>query len=223
MPILFGQVVIPHKNTITGDTIVNTFNFSGVDDVEDMATAIAGRLSAFYETTPPSATQPLLYYMSSELNYPGARLRLYNEADAEPRVPVYDESLGLVQPTPSTSLNLPGEVALCASYSARVESGQNRRRTRGRVYIGPLNTGVLQNDTNGTARPVTAFRTTLGNAAQKLAEDSTLGAMWGVWSRRDSSFALISQGYVDNAFDTQRRRGVPASGRTNWEVETDPL
>lgn len=220
MPQILGQVVIPHQDQLAHDAVVNTFNFTGVDDVEDMCTAAYGRLQEFYEDAPGGSTNGLIRFMSTELNYPGARLKFYNQDDPEPRVPIFDESMGLVQTSPVGSTNLPGEVAVCTSYSAAAESGTNPRRRRGRLYIGPLNIGASTATNGVAARPSGPFITCLEGTTQRLAEASTLGCAWAVYSRRGSSFAIIEKGYVDNAFDTQRRRGVNPTTRTPWEVET---
>lgn len=222
MPTLFAQVTIPNKDELNADAIVNTFNWTGVDDVEDMCTAILSRLQTFYNTAPSGSTNQLSKFMSTELNFPGARLKIYDASDPEPRVPVFDESMGLSQGTPVATSNLPGEVSLCLSYSAKTVSGGNRRRRRGRIYIGPLNTAAADTSSNVAARPNVNFQTCLKGAGLALAEASTLGASWVVWSRKSSSAAVIHEGYVDNAFDTQRRRGVAPTSRMTWEVETDP-
>jgi hypothetical protein len=39
---------------------------------------------------------------------------------------------------------------------------------------------------------------------------------WSVWSRKNANTKLVTGGFVDNAFDTQRRRGEKASGRQTW-------
>lgn len=49
-------------------------------------------------------------------------------------------------------------------------------------------------------------------AAASLADDWG----WVIWSEKlEQSFA-VAGGWVDNAWDTQRRRGMPATTRTLW-------
>lgn len=222
MPTLFGQVIIPHKDLLAQDAVVNTFNFTGVDDIEDMSTAIYTRLKSFYQDTTSTSSRAVNQYMSNELNFPGARLKLYDASDPEPRVPVFDESMGLTQGNIYGGWPLPGEVAICSSYRAAAESGTNPRRRRGRIFIGPLNANASTQSPNIAARPSSDAISTIAEASLRLAEASTLGAAWVVWSRKNDSGSIIHSGYVDNAFDTQRRRGVEANSRGNWEVETDP-
>lgn len=221
MPRLLAQVRIPHRSNLPQDVMVNTFAFDGIDDVEDMCTAIFGRLNDFYDTTQTSG-QKLTFYMSSALNTAGTRLQVYDLADSPPRVPVFDESLGLSStPTTGDTSNLPSEVALCLSYRAALESGTNPRRRRGRIYFGPLNSNGLDAVVSSLnpGRPSTTFRQTLAQAGTALAGENTLGAQWSVWSRADNQLYEIVAGWVDNSYDSQRRRGEIPTSRINWAPE----
>lgn len=218
MPHLFAQVRIPHRNLIPADSVINTFHFTGVDDIGDMVSAVLPRLRDFWNANAPST--PLKNFYSSELNMPGARAKFYNWDDPEPRAPIADESLGITAPAFESTTNLPGEVALCTSYRGPLESGEIPARRRGRIYIGPLNAATIQSSSTNPARPASAFRTCVAEATERLATESTLGAGWVVWSRVNGSATPIEFGWVDDAFDTQRRRGVAATTRTNWQVET---
>lgn len=214
---IFVQVRIPHRNLIPADAVINTFHFTGVDGAGDMISAILPRLTSFWNDGSP--TIPLKNFYSGELSWGGARAKFYDWDDPEPRAPLADESLGITSATPESTTNLPGEVALCSSYRAPLESGEIPARRRGRIYIGPLCSAVLLTGTTVPTRPSSTFRTCVAEATQRLAEDSTLGARWVVWSRVNSSASPIEFGWVDDAFDTQRRRGVAATTRTNWSVE----
>lgn len=219
MPHVFAQLRIPHRNLMPEDAVVNGFHFTGVDDTGDMVTAIIGRLYRFFCAVPPGPSNSLNTFMSGELNLPGARVKFYDWGDPEPRAPIADESPSLVQGTPVATTNLPGEVALCTSYRGPLVSGALPARRRGRLYIGPLNTGAVSASGTASARPSAAFRSTLSAATEELASESTLGCRWVVWSRVNSEATAIEYGWVDDAFDTQRRRGVAATTRTNWSVE----
>lgn len=219
MPHIYAQVTIPHRSLVTADNVVNTFHFTGVDDVEDMTTAIYGRLADFYNDADSPQTLPLKNYLSGDLNPAGTRVKMYDWADPEPRVPVLDESLGVSAATPVDAENLPSEVSLCLSYLSAPESGGRPARRRGRLYLGSFNTGVLQGTSTSSSRPSTTFVGNVVAAGKRLATANTLGAQWVVWSRRDSEAHEIVRGYVDNAWDTQRRRGVPSTSRSVWEVE----
>jgi hypothetical protein len=113
---------------------------------------------------------------------------------------------------------LPGEVAVVLSFHSLLtdvpeEVGATRpgARHRGRIYFGPLNTASLDAST-ATVEPAT-------NAALRGAALSFMAlttAPWSQWSRADAVMRTITGGYVDNAFDTQRRRGIAATARTTF-------
>lgn len=89
-----------------------------------------------------------------------------------------------------------------------------RQRYSGRMFVGPLGTIAL--DTiSGKARVVAAFRTALLDAAERMQDSlNGNGLSWCVWSRADGTFRFVEDVQVDDAFDTQRRRGVKPTGRT---------
>lgn len=219
MPEVFVQATIPSKTNIPRDAVVNTFHFVGVQERSEFPGVIIGRLDEFYTSTVTSTGDSISQYMSTELNFGGARAKFYDMDDAEPRAPFADESMGLTQGTPITQVNLPGEVALCTSYRGDLQSGQNPSRRRGRLYIGPLNTGALASVSQSPTRPASDFYNTVADATQRLAAASTLGVRWVVHSRVAGTNTPIEYGWVDNAFDTMRKRGVDPTARVNWSVE----
>lgn len=98
-----------------------------------------------------------------------------------------------------------------------------KARRTGRVFIGPLSTIAMQDDSD-QSRPHPDLLTAMRNAAVAL--DTALKAMnpvegeigLGVWSRQGQTVHFIEAVSTDNAFDTQRRRGVKASLRTRVTV-----
>lgn len=210
------QVTLPSKSLIAADSVVNTFSFTGVDNVEDQAVVALGKLKAFYNDVNTSGTPAALKtYFSGEINFAGARIKVYDASDPEPRVPILDESLGASAATPASASNLPAEVALCLSYAADIESGQKAARRRGRIYLGPLCTYASDGATGATARPNVNVIANMKVAAETLS-DGPVGTQWCVWSRVANTYAIITHGYIDNAFDTQRRRGPDPTTRTGW-------
>lgn len=206
------QVRIPHRNLLGSDDVVNTFNFTGVDNVEDQATQALGMLKVFYNDLTGLQAVAVKNWMSGELDFAATRIKVYDHADPEPRVPILDESLGVSANSPSASTNLPGEVSVAISYAAELESGEVQRRRRGRIFLGPLNTGISNSTGTTSARPSGPAQTALAIAAGELAS-GPLGTRWAVWSRANDAFYPIVGGYVDNSFDTQRRRGVATTTR----------
>lgn len=214
-----AQVRIPHKDELDHDAVQNTFHFTGVDDPEDQSTIILGLLFDFYSTAGGTATKALKEWMGSELDWPGARLKTYDLADPEPRIPVLDESLGIAAPSGTAQRSLPGECALCLSYAAAAESGVAAARRKGRLYIGPLMITTSTDVTGASARPSTTFIEDLRQTGLTLASDSPVGTKWSVYSQKDDFMRPVVSGFVDNAYDTQRRRGVDATTRNSWAVE----
>lgn len=214
-----AQVRIPHKDELEHDAVQNTFHFTGVDDPEDQSTIILGLLFDFYSTASGTATKALKEWMSSELDFTKARLKTYDLSDAEPRVPVLDESLGISAPEGTAQRALPGEVALCLSYAAAVESGVPAARRKGRIYLGPLMVTTSTDVTGQAVRPSSTFIADVKQYGLELASESPIGTKWSVYSQVDNFMRPIVSGFVDDAFDTQRRRGVDATSRNNWAVE----
>jgi len=82
------------------------------------------------------------------------------------------------------------------------------------VYLGPFNAtiGPATNDERPTVSP--NFVTTVLNAATVLATGLlSHDATWSVYSPRNNAAVPIARIWVDEAFDTQRRRGFDAPGR----------
>lgn len=116
-------------------------------------------------------------------------------------------------------VSFPAEVALCCSFK-NTSSGSPipPRRRRGRVYIGPL---VLQDytaDSNNYSRPDPRFVGLLAQAGTNLLADSNATAFWTwvVYSRAQFLAFPVTDGWVDDEWDTQRRRGRDASTRELW-------
>lgn len=114
--------------------------------------------------------------------------------------------------TASTGDPLPPEVALCTSFAANTPPGVNPQRCRGRVYLGPFTEGH-----NGGGRPSSDLVIRIRNITKRL-DDALIGAgaTLAVWSRADHAVRPVVRGWVDNEWDTQRRRGREATSRNTW-------
>lgn len=209
---IMTQVRIPARSLIPADDIVNTFNFVGTADAVTMAPLAREMVRAFYNDLASLQTEPVKNYLSGELNPSAAQIKIYDHADPEPRVPLYDGTLGVTGPAPVGTGNLPAEVAIALSYLAEQESGVPAGRRRGRIYIGPLRSGASEGSSATTTRPAGSALTNISRAAAELAS-GPIGCRWAVYSRRDEAFRQILNGYLDNAFDTQRRRGPDTTSR----------
>lgn len=117
-------------------------------------------------------------------------------------------------------VGLPEEVAVCLTLEG---AAPVTARRRGRLYFGPLldNPGTMVGATaSGPARPPLTGGSSVGLAltsAASVLASSTFTLKWCIRSTTPSeNYVPIVGGYVDNAFDTQRRRGPDPSTRLPW-------
>lgn len=138
--------------------------------------------------------------------------KLYRRADPPPRAPIYQGPFSFT--SAPTGVPLPTEVALCLSFQGARQSGVPQARRRGRVYLGPLATSIA--GTNG--RPLPTAITNIRNAAQALltASVTSLSWEWSVYSPTSQSATAVTDGWVDDEWDTQRRRGRRSTARVTF-------
>jgi len=131
-----------------------------------------------------------------------------------PNYPILEDTFNLTS-NPGID-GMPSEVALCLSFQGEKVPGFPQARRRGRIYFGP----IVATATAG-GRPTSGLVTALSNAGDALATalpGNTMPANLAVWSVADGAAVPVTDGWVDNAFDTQRRRGVDRTSRTTWAV-----
>ena len=129
--------------------------------------------------------------------------KAYDMLDPEPRAPRLEGTWNFT--TAPASDPLPPEVAMCLSFQAPKVSGVPQARRRGRVYIGPLRSIV-----SSGGRPSSSAITTLRDAGEALRAAGVASAgdwNWAVYSTVLGGTADVTSGWVDDEFDTQRRRG----------------
>lgn len=213
-----AQVSLPNESAIPEDIVTNTFYFDGDDGNTDAAyhSAVSTMLTAFYVAMQDRISDHILSPLTC---------KLYDMRDAEPRVPEF--TFPIVISRVAIDGLVPNEVALVLSFQADAVSGLIQARRRGRVYIGPICSTSNLIDTVGECRPTTAFLNDVASAASALATPLALagtGSMsWAVYSPTtdatqsiDDAFNDVTNGWIDNSFDTQRRRGRDATARTLW-------
>jgi hypothetical protein len=136
------------------------------------------------------------------------RVRSY---DAQGTVPVYPNGeatrqLGL---SPASTVNR--DVALVLSFYA----GENRPRQRGRLYIPCSVTGIAAT----SARPTTTQQQKVADLVPILANLGGINVQWCVYSRVDDQARQVTNWWVDNAWDSQRRRGLRPTSRLLGAME----
>lgn len=191
------------------DRFINTFHFSNVvgPDYEDVVDDLHSIVQAFYNTQSSGGNAPANFI--SAYCKRAAQTIAYNLEDATPRTP----NVSPFTLASAVGSGLPEEVAICLTLTGAPPITPRRR---GRIYFGPLanNASVIEGGTtafpanvaNGSADQI-SFVLTASALALKVA--SGLADMpWCIRSTRPSeNFVLIEGGWVDNVFDTQRRRG----------------
>jgi len=133
--------------------------------------------------------------------------------DDTPRAPIYDDTFDLG--SNPTGDSLPPEIALCVSFQGARVSGTSQARRRGRVYLGP----VREDDNSSVGVPgssvindATAFGNFLLGASIADADYT-----WSVYSTVDNALVTVTNGWVDNAWDVQRRRGLSPTTRVTFD------
>lgn len=211
------QVAIPYFTRLPNDVVVNTFHFDwaggGAPTLTNFNTLLSD-INAFYSTIFPATGGNLI---NGSLVVTATSFKLFNLTDPEPRVPTFSTTATLGAQT-DPLYSTPLEVALCLSYYATPISGVNQASRRGRLYIGPFGDllSISGSPTAFTA-PSTATITAFTTAAHNLKTSTTADSwIWVVYSRKLNSSAAIVGGWVDNAWDTQRRRGNAPTVRSLW-------
>lgn len=196
-----AQVRVPGKSALPHDVFVNTFAFRNDQLVSaEMADLLVTVLTAFYGFFDQ-------YLSNTQALWSGTELRVYDLGQQPPRQPQIRE----MPITASGSGNpYPGEVACCLSYYAE----RNLPRNRGRLYIGPLLASSATVSTTEVV-PTQAFVDALIDGGANLI-GTTEDVTWGLVSQMDQDFKVVTNLWVDNAYDTQRRRGREPTARTVW-------
>lgn len=211
MPILKAQVVLPHVSGLPRDSVVNTFHFLTIGDFDNAAdhAAVVNKVVDFYQGISLGQDRSVGEMLSATISrgVNAAKVKIYRVLPGPDGPPVFEGPFTV--PAANTQNGLPSEVAVCGSYYA----GKNQKRRRGRIYIGPLNLGALDAT---AARPhpnpnvLTAVRLSMG----RLIPQGPDLQKWAVYSKADGVARAVTGGWVDDAFDTQRRRGERAVSRT---------
>jgi hypothetical protein len=142
--------------------------------------------------------------------------KIYDLAHAMPRVAV---ATHLRDQAGTGGTGGPREVALCLSFY----SGQNQAGKRGRIFVGPFQSGVM------LERPSDSVRNTVQALATSIAAVGGIDVDWCVYSPKkdltgttDSAMQPVSNSWTDNEWDTMRSRGLKATNRATATHDEDP-
>jgi hypothetical protein len=197
------------------DAAINVWHFwSLTDDPADSVVDINANIQTFY-------AQIEELFCANTLTGEGT-LKFYDLSDPEPRAVIEQFNMSTLSPTAGDGL--PTECAICLSFGGAPGSGLNAKRRNGRLYIGPLSNGVTSTIT-GSVIVSSAAVTTLSNAAVAAIGYPTITNAWSVFSPTEAgpqpwdeatleaATTFVTRGFVNNSFDTQRRRGTVETSR----------
>lgn len=193
---------------LSEDQFVNNFTFLADDDKATAADDIAAALTDFYDT-PGTTAAIAAWYHPCVTN--AVTMKIYKLSDAKPREPIvraYTTAVARVN-----TVGLPEECAIVLSFSA---APPHTARRRGRIFLGPLNQASISPEAGTSVTRVSGPLTVdIAAAAVRLA--NRVDAGWLIHSTMGTgSFAAVETGWIDNALDTQRRRGPKATSRYTW-------
>lgn len=192
--------------------MVNTWHFTTNDvDFEIESGVFVAALNELYDAVYGESNGAANCYV-----WANTMARCYDLSTPTPRVPV---EIGMPITASAVSTLVPSEAACVLSYAADPTPGIPAGRQRGRIYfggLGPFWDSASAVDAWPTISP-TAI-TALGSAANALIDDLTVtGVRWVVHSRVAGADFEVTHGWIDNAWDTQRRRGGDYSSRIPWQ------
>lgn len=199
-----AQVILHTDDNTPANYVTNSLAFLSPGTFADF-TGLTALIKAFYDDIPAT-------YLSSELAQNGHEIKYYDLPGTPPNYPVEEDTFNLGTNPGGTPL--PQEVAVCLSFQGARTPGFPQARRRGRIYIGTLGTAA-----NTSGRPTAAFITALTTAATTFKADVAALADpldWAIWSVVDQAPVTVDNGWVDNVFDTQRRRGLLETSRTTF-------
>jgi hypothetical protein len=201
------------------DQMVNVWHFStaGAKNGPVDGPLILAKLANFYGGKSGTSQSAITYYYSPMLSE-ASTVKVYAEEDTPPRVIAYQGTIGI---TPHSTQGLPEEVALCLSY----DTGRNIKGHRGRLYLGPFGSNAAgagdPGNTPAASRPATALMTAMVQNAEQLVSDSSTGPVWCLRTSKPTvAYTPIVEGWVDNEWDSQRRRRIEATSRMSFSGTT---
>lgn len=224
-----AQITLHGISGIPSDVYMNSFHFRHPDDPSPTEwTDLSDAIIAFYNDTPASVvpgdeapTGSVGAMLSGAVTQNNHDLRFYEVSAAPPRLPVVEVVWNLDEAPGVTAL--PEEVAICLSMKGDTVAGTDSgpgphlpARHRNRTYIGPTRTAFLD-FAESACRPSLQAQSRIMNAFAAMGDASiTAGFRPEVWSPTRDAGEAVQTFWVDNAWDTQRRRGGQPTSRLSF-------
>lgn len=218
MTLYKAQVIFPMTTALPEDAVTNSFHFD--DDLDSTNPNFANLIDIiydFYANDAPGQTATVSSYFSPAMSST-ATVKVYNLSQPKPRWPVYEADFTLS--AASSTVHMPAECAVVLSFQAQKTAGVNQAWKRNRIYLGPLNGSA---NAGVVGRPSGSFRLNVAAAAAEMLRASTasLSWTWVTYSERMGDHFPVHDGWCDNAWDTQRRRGLAPTERLTWDADTN--
>lgn len=226
--ILRAQITLADPGPDRSMDSVNTFHFA-VDDQVDLATISAGAI----KTALVNYYAAFGEWLSQSVSRTTSGFKTYDLSLPKPNPPVYASVMTLPAAGVNWDALLPREVSLCVSYKADPVAGVEPRSLRGRNFFGPIMSPTAPAGNNYLVPPP-GLIAACAAAGDSLLEASKAATTWkwvvfsptmaGGWMipgqqgppNLQGSASLVTSGWVDNEWDTQRSRGMKPSARTNF-------
>lgn len=242
MSIIRAVAILKNANGFARDNAVNTFHVETTSAWTDNdLVSIESAVKDFYNLALASPLNaPLGRFLSNQFSTVQVKQYVENPvlADGQPvpaGAPIRTSTESNL-PGRIAAQDLPEEVAVCVSYSANAVPNVPAGRLRGRLYFGPLNTAALTGLNGAVMVPNSDLLLSLRTAYARFSTrmDTEVGDAV-IYSRpyagraaivrpgrttlpaiaaRNGSTHGIDSVWTDNAWDTQRRRGMRATAKT---------
>ena len=215
------DTIIQSTTNLPRDQIINSWHFYKEDSFTDDFENVRDMLRDFFtvgSSINGSNTVAVKMWIPESITQNTVLVRAYKVGATPGSPPDWSGSFNFGARGSATPL--PAEVALCLSFQSEHEDGVPQARRRNRKYLGPF--GSNANSTEG--RPSSAVINSIVAAARDLKQASAASLYWKwvVYSPTSDTYEEVDDGWVDNAWDTQRRRGRASTARTTWTQSSPP-
>lgn len=133
-------------------------------------------------------------------------VKVYNAQGAPPHDPLHTSTLNATAAL--NTPNWPTQLAMCLSFK-----GGQRPWQRGRMFLAPWTCATFAGVSSIANRPSTAMQNQALSLADALAGLGGIDIDWGVYSKTHDSWVSMTQAWVDDSWDIQRRRKLDPTGR----------
>jgi hypothetical protein len=198
------MVSLQDKSGLAKDQYVNTLYYEPVLGNPDLNVDVTVKVKAFYYA--------IAQYFSPCIATDGHTIKLYAVGAPLDTPPFYTTEFAI---PPTSGAPLPNEVASCLSFKGAFHAGWNKQSTRGRIYLGPLNTTSTASIANESGIPGQGFvDAVMAAGALMYGGMKTASGPWVIYSKLHLASTPITELSMNNEWDTQRSRGKVATVRT---------